>query len=65
LKNLQIKLVLDKACSNYFLLFRKLSTHQPSYQQSVIEGYANIHLAKKGLLLDSGKNSQSGIRKKG
>lgn len=34
--------------------------------QVVVEGYVNIHLAKKGMLaLDQNKNSTIGIRKKG
>jgi hypothetical protein len=31
----------------------------------VLEGYANIHLAKKGLLPVDAKSSQGGVKKKG
>lgn len=48
----------------FYVNLRKRITHTHT-SQPIIEGYANIHLAKKGLVLDQNKSSTPGIRKKG
>jgi hypothetical protein len=46
------------------VIFRKVRCSAPAYE-GVLEGYANIHLAKKGLLPVDAKSSQGGVKKKG
>jgi hypothetical protein len=46
------------------MIFRKVRSPAPAHE-GVLEGYANIHLAKKGLLSVDAKSSHGAVKKKG